>query len=230
MQLNCPNCRQPVPAQDINISQLVAKCRQCGQVFSFEEKVRRAPRQREEVLLPPGIQAFSLLSELNIEVRWRESSNSFLMFFTLIWNAFIIPFVVIAISSGQFGMLLGLSLHLLVGVGLIYNTLATLLNTTTIILNHYRLSIQHQPLRMPFYPNRELSVAEVEQFYVDKYSAGKQNGNPVWAYAVKAELKDGEHLQLVKRLKNPNQARYIEQEMERFLDMKDRPVEGEWLP
>ncbi len=228
MQLQCPHCRKDILAEDVNIGQLIAKCRHCDHVFAFEKQVRQAPRQRPEVVMPSGIEAYSLLSELNIEVSWRSGVSSFLTFFTILWNALVLPFVLVAIANGELMMLAGISLHLLVGVSLIYYTLAMLLNTTYILVNHHRLTIEHKPLRLPFYPNRDLSVAEIDQAYVEKYVASRTNGRPDWAHAVVAALKDGEHMKLVKGLKNPRQALYIEQEIERFLDIEDRPVEGEW--
>ena len=41
------------------------------------------------------------------------------------------------------------------------------------------------------------------------------------------KMRDGADLELVKKLREPGQARFIEQELERVLDIADRRVAGE---
>lgn len=229
-QLNCPNCNSNIPANDININELVAKCARCGQVFNFKGKEIQLGRHRPEVVIPPGIESYSLLSELNLEISWRKSASSFLLFFTIIWNLFLIPFVGVAVLSGELMILGVISLHLLVGVCLLYYTIATLVNTTYIMVDRHRITIDHKPLHMPFYPNRDIPIREVKQFFTKKYMSGKTNGNPNYAYSLHLQKEDGSEVRLLKGLKRPNHARYVEQEVERFLDIPDQPVEGEWLP
>lgn len=229
IQLTCPNCRKRIRAEDINIEKLVAVCAHCDHVFSFGEELSRAAYRKPEVLLPPGIEAYSMLSELNIEIDWRQSKSGFLTFFTIVWNAFLLPFVVVAIASQTYEMLLFLSLHLSVGIGLLYYTLTVFLNKTFIIVDAYNLHVEHKPLRLPFYPDRHIPVGEIGQLHIEKYVASRTNNRPDYAFAVVATLTNQENLKLVKGLKNVNQARYVEQEIERFLKIEDRPVEEEYL-
>ena len=228
IQLSCPNCRKAIRAEDINIEQVVAKCANCNHVFSFTRELERDRYRKPEVLLPPGIEAFSLLSELNIEISWKKSRSSFLTFFTVFWNAMVIPFVLFALFSGEYLILLGISIHLLVGISMLYYTLGAFLNKTFVIVDHYNVHVETKPLRMPFYPDRHLPVGEIKQLHVEKYVASRTNGRPDYAYTVIAQMTNQERLKLVKGLKNVNQARYIEQEVERFLKIPDEPVEGEY--
>ena len=228
-RLNCPNCSHIIPAKDININELVAKCTNCHHVFNFVEKKASSPiRHRPEILLPAGIESFSFLSELHIEVSWRKSHSSFLTFFTILWNTLLLPFVIFAVLSGEIIVLLGISVHLLVGVGFLYYTIASFLNTTYIILDHRNLTIEHKPLHMPFYPERTISSRDISQFYVQRYVASTSNNKPNYAFAVQLQTKEQEEIRIIKGLKKPNQARYIEQELERFLKIDDRPMESEW--
>lgn len=230
LQLQCPNCQSVIRYEDMNIDKLIAKCHHCHTVFGFETQVRNAQRQRAEVLLPPGIEATSFLSELDIRISWRKTSNSgFFVFFTLFWNAIVIPFAVGAIISGNWMILLFLSLHLLVGLSFLYYTLSLFLNTTYVTINSREISVLHKPLKMPFYADRTVSVDRVQQLFIDKYVQSKTNGQPNYAYGVYAHLNNENHIKLIRGLKNPDQARYIEQEMERFLNIEDKAVEGEWM-
>jgi hypothetical protein len=37
--MNCPKCQARIPAEDINVQALIAKCPQCGEVFCVEEEL-----------------------------------------------------------------------------------------------------------------------------------------------------------------------------------------------
>lgn len=228
-QLSCPNCQAFVLAENINIESLVAKCGNCNHVFSFEKEVPQPAYQKPEVYLPPGIEAFSLMSELNLEIDWRQSRSSFLTFFTILWNALLLPFVAVAISTGEYETFLFISLHLLVGVSLIYYTLTVFLNTTYVTVDHYNLHIEHRPLRLPFYPDRHIPVTDLSQLHVEKYVSSKTNNRPNYAYAVTATFDNDEQIRIIKGLKKMDQARYVEQEVERFLKIEDAPMAGEYV-
>ncbi len=229
-KLKCPNCGATVRAEDINIDKLVAKCSECHTVFSFEEEIRMAPRHKPEVLLPPGIDAYSTPSEIDMLVSWRRSSHSFLIFFTIFWNAILSIFVAVAITTGSWSILAFISVHLAIGIGLLYYTIATLFNTTHVNVDHYNLLVEHRPIRVPFIRDQDIPVTEIDQIYIDKYVAGRTNGRPNYAYGVNLITTGDKTIKLVRGLRDAQHARYIEQEVEKFLSIADRPVEEEWTP
>jgi len=229
MQLECPNCQTSILSEDINLEKLVAKCSNCHAVFAFEEKLTtERTLHRPEVFLPKGMEILKLRSELEIQVSWRSILQTGLVFFTIFWNIIVLPFAIFAIISGELIMLLGLSLHLAVGIGLLYYIITAVFNTTFITADSRHLHIEHRPLKVPFYPDQDYLVMDIEQIYVDKYVRSRTNGRPDYAFSVQAILKDKRHVRLVKGLQFPDQALYIEQEVEHFLGIKDRPVEEEW--
>lgn len=228
-KLSCPNCRAEILSEDINIDKLVAKCRSCHHVFSFEEQIQQAQRHRPEVLLPPGIEAYSTPGEVDMVISWRQSNSSFMTLFTILWNTFLIPFVYIAFTSGDIRVLLGISIHLIIGLGLLYNMIANFINTTEVNVDRQRLLIEHQPLHFPFYKEHHVPTSDIRQVFIKKYVASKTNGMPNFAFSVNVELDSKRTIQLVRGLKHPDQAMYIEQQVERFLEIEDRPVEEEWL-
>ncbi len=232
LQLHCPSCSALVHADDINIATMVAKCGQCHTVFSFADQFPAAASvpvySKPEILMPVGIEVLRMLSELQIEISWRKTSNKFFLFFTALWNAIVIPMAVVIIMTGELKMLLFLSIHLSVGLGFLYASLTTLLNTTYISVNSRRLVVEHKPLWVPFNPGHDVSAFDIKQLYAIKYEQGKSNGRPVFAYSLHLALKNGQDLKLLKGLKTPDQAQYIEQEIERFLKISDEMVEGEY--
>ncbi|HEV3080453.1 MAG TPA: hypothetical protein VGY66_11760 [Gemmataceae bacterium] len=40
--MNCPKCRSQIPAEDVNLDTLFAKCRYCNEVFRFADSVPQA--------------------------------------------------------------------------------------------------------------------------------------------------------------------------------------------
>ncbi len=227
--LTCPNCEKNILSSDININKGLAKCSDCHVVFDLEQEMdKNSPAQKEEIfVIPKGIEMLKVFGELNIEMKWRHSVSFFMMFFTIFWNIMVLPFALIAIFTGELGMLLGISLHLLVGIGLILWALAALFNTTYIVVDEHFIRIEHRPFKL-FYKEYELEVLQVQQLYVKKYQNGSTNGNPNYAFAVMIQMKNKEEFQLVKGLAKPAQALYIEQEIEKFIGIEDKPMIGEF--
>lgn len=233
-KLSCPECRSAIAPGEININMLLAKCSNCGVVFSFEDRAaaalpaganvqdRQYAKDRGDIPMPPGIEAQALLSELNLQISWRNRAQGFLTLFTVIWNLFVIPFAIFAILSGELQILLFLSLHLSVGVGLLYVLIANLVNKTTIQATNQKLIVEHAPLPIPFRGGREVNARDIRQLYVEKYVASTTNGRPNLRYALAARLHTGQRLELIKGLKNPEEGLYIEQQIERFLDIENQ--------
>ena len=228
MQIKCPQCKTESLSENINLDNMLAKCHVCNSVFNFEEEINKPARKRREILLPEGMEMLKLGDELSIEVKWRKSSSSYLMIFTIIWNIIIIPIAIGVILSGELIVLLGMGLHLLVGISLGYYMITILLNTSYIIVDPFNLIVEHRPLKLPFYPNRSIPANQIDQVYVKKYSTGSTNGQTTWAYAVNGKLSNGDDISLVKRLKNGNHALFVEQEIEKHLKIKDVKVGEEW--
>ncbi len=228
MHLNCPDCKQDINASDIHLEKTIAKCSECHSVFKFDEELDLAVPVRPEIFLPKGMDIFELRSEVEIQITWRDTLKSFPLLFTIIWNAMVLPAAIFAIITARPMIILGLSFHLLVGIASLYYLLTTLYNTTFITADSRHLRIEHRPLILPFYPNQDIPVYEIDQIYVKKYVKSHTNGRPDYVFAVEAILIDKSHVRIVKGIQHSDQALYIEQEIERFLAIKDRPVKEEW--
>ena len=226
--LQCPNCGRSIAAKDVNIAKALAKCNHCDVVFNFEEQLKVPTFHKPEALLPSGMEVLRLRSALEIDIKWSKTNSTFLLIFTIFWNAIVIPMGLFALMAGDWAMLLILSVHLSIGIALLYYMLTVFLNTTYISVDSYNLSIEHRPLKLPFYSNQYIPIFEIEQLFVERYSSGKTNGRPMYAFALYAILKNKERIKLIKGLKVYQQALYLEQEIERFLKITDQAVEDEW--
>lgn len=229
--LRCPSCDHFIKADDININKLIAKCAQCSHIFSFENVHigKQIGYSRPDMLIPAGLEVLKLQSELDIQVNWfrnvAKSSFAFTLIFTLIWNLVLLPFVLTALATGAYSILLFTSAHVAVGIGMLLRMLALFVNTTHVNVTRRNLEIRTTPMPSLFRRNRKIPAEEIQQLYVTKYVESRTNGNPNYAFGLYAILKNGQKVTLVKGMNEATQ-KYLEYEIESFLGIKDKPVEG----
>ncbi len=232
MHLDCPECRAPIFSDDVDLVKTIAKCKTCNNIFDFHNRLGGSgelpARYRKEIVIPPGIEVLHLMNELEIMIKWRKSVKTFTLFFALFWNAFIGIVSIIMLSVGELFPILFLIPFILVGIYLIYASLGYALNTSYITVDEDRISIEHKPINFLIQKDRHYAPEEVDQLFVRKYEVGKTNEQSVYAFAVDLILKNGKKHTLVKELHSVDYARYIEQEIEYYLKIKDRPVTGEY--
>lgn len=223
MQLTCPQCQAPIPASDVNVASMAAKCAACDSVFSFADDVA-APSHKpvEPVQLPSRFTIDERGSELIITRRWFSSVIVFFIFFCLFWDGFLVVWYIIAFT-GQSPLIMKIFPigHLAVGVGLTWFTIAGVFNRTTIAVNYDRLSIRHRPI--PWFGNREIPANHIEQLFVD--TGFTQNNRQT--YRVRARTNRSKTIKLIGGLKNREEALFIEQQVEKFLGIDDQRVAGE---
>ena len=229
IQINCIECNLPIEADNLNLDRCIAKCANCHTVFDFTKQLENAPKNRPEVAMPDNIEVLQLKNELDVSLQWWSSENkpTFLIFFTLFWNSIVSIFVIVGLLTGEWMMLLGISIHLTIGLGLAYYLLCKYFNKTIFRVTRNYLTTQHRPLPVPFYGPKDVSIDDIDQFYCKEYVAATQNKRPVYAYAVYLITNTGKEIKILKGLDTPQQALYVEQEVEKFLGLVDRKVRGE---
>lgn len=225
--LKCPNCAAILRAEDWDMGTGMIKCGYCHSLSNIpiSNQEQGGFRARPEIPLPPGIQVQETMEGTVITRRWFNLAVAFLIPFCIAWDSFLIFWYSIALSGkGPWIMAVFPLLHVAVGVGLTYYTLATLFNTTRIVAGRGFLRIQHGPL--PWMGNTELPTGNLNQLYgKEKISRGK-NG-PHYQYELWAALHDGSTRKLLGAGITMEQALYLEQKLERALALKDRTMAGE---
>lgn len=227
--LSCPKCNHFISGNDINIEKTIAKCSQCQQVFGFEHD-SDSPKLKPTLIIPDGIEVLKLKSELDLRLKWLDTtSNSgrwFLTLFAGLWNIFVLPFAIGAVVTGNWGILLFLSAHLSVGLGLLWHLGSLYFNRTSISITKRRIKIRTLPFRQFIWKDKEVDVDTIRQFYVSRYVQSTTNDNPNYAYALYAILNTGEKISLIRGMNRESQI-YIEQEIENFLGIKNQRVPEE---
>lgn len=231
MKIKCQSCFREIPADNISLSNLMAKCSRCNAVFSIavDEKAPskfNSQHQNElEVPLPEGLNLSHTNQGLRIVRKWRIGVVWFMVFFTIFWNLFIIGWMMAAYYSGAIIMAAFGSLHAAIGIGLAYSTVAMLFNKTIIDITHDSLSISIGPV--PWFGSKVIRSYDIKQIYCkEHFSHSSNRSGPSINYTVHAVLQDGSQQQVSRNLQNSQQALYIEQEIEKFLGIEPQHVKG----
>lgn len=236
LNLVCESCGAAIKGEGININSSLAKCSNCSTVFKIKEDhfFKHGRIGRPEMIMPSGTDVLELSDSLDIRLDWLKShpqgTLGFLTFFTIFWNGVLAIMVGGAFAAGSMGMIAFMSIHLLVGLGLIYYLATVYLNYTDIIVTDEYLEIDHRPVKNPFIRKKRIESDDIDQLYVTKYVSSTTNNVPNYAYALYAILKtNGKKVSLIKGMNRETQL-YLEQEIERYLKIKDRPIKDAISP
>ncbi len=216
MRILCPTCGTLVPAEDVNLDRMVAKCRSCDSVFAIDAPAVAHPgppadtRRAIERTPPSGLtvhldRPFADLSDpgryrepghrpdpgtLTITRKWWKASALFLLFFACFWDGFLVLWYSIAFTTGApIVMVLFPLLHVAAGVGITYLALATLLNRTTLVADARKIVVAHRPL--PWKGAGEIDAANVRRVYVGS-DTGARKGPPTYRVLAETDVA-GDH-------------------------------------
>jgi hypothetical protein len=229
MLLKCKACGAAIDADHIDLARDIATCPYCGAVTRLEEVRRSAteapPAVRPRVELPPRFTVEDTFGGLTIRRRWFSPAILFLAVFAVGWDSFLVFWYATAFATGApWIMVVFPVVHLAVGVVLTYSVVACFLNTTTVTAEDGRLTVRHGPLPWP--GNTDLETADFDQLYCEEKVHRGKNGESR-TYAVSALTRGGTKRKLLDGLTDADQAVFIEQRLEDYLKIKDRPVAGE---
>ncbi len=233
MQLHCEVCRAPLLVEDIRLDIAEARCHACNAVYDLSgrkarglaEGMPRTKLRREKAPLPTRFHLEDDGAATRISWRWFRASHLALAALCIVWDGFLFVWYNIALSRGEWLMVLFPVLHVLAGLGLTYSTLAGFLNSTRIEVRRDQLTIRHGPL--PWRGNRTLPGRSLTQLYgeeVIQRSEGQRTGT---VYNLVALDKEGRKVKLLTGLEQKELVLYLEQALERRLGIEDAPVEGE---
>ncbi len=227
MELDCKKCGAPVPVDHIDFNRRIATCSYCGTSFVFGDAFGEADGfhsvTRYEIPMPPNYRLEHTGSDLKITRRWFRPTVIPLTIFTLLWNGFMLFWFGIAISQKIWMMALCGSLHGAVGIFLLYGVLVGYLNRTIVSVNMQELSVWHGPL--PYPGNKRLDSFNIEQLYSKAQLPKSSDSSPT--FEVHIITREGKDEKLLTNLDESEQALYLEQEIERYLGIKDQAVRGE---
>ncbi|MDA9773974.1 hypothetical protein N9B82_03365 [Saprospiraceae bacterium] len=196
-------------------------------IFSNEDNRRGRP----EFFMPPGTEVLKLQDFIEIDLGRKSKDSkarSIMTMFTIFWNLIVAGFILGTFITIGFIMLPVLAVFLFVGLYMLLNVVKHYVNRKKLIIEDGKISITEGPIKL-FTKNRTIYADQISQLYVNKYFTGTTiNDVRVMAHSLSAITKDNVSIRLVDG-SNVDTVLYLEQEIERFLDITDRPVHGEIL-
>ena len=232
-ELACSSCGANFRKEDLNFDYGIATCRYCHAVTKLRlasEPGSPARRERPQVPQPKGVAVEDLGHSLRITRRWFSPVFVFLLFFCILWDSILVFWYTMAVGGdapGPFRLFACIFpiLHVAVGVGLTYFTIAGFLNRTVIEAADGMLTIRHGPVPWP--GNHNIPTDDVDQLYCEEHISRTKNGTST-TYRLHAVLKDGRKLKLLDSLEQPDQALFVEQQLENHLRIPNREIAGEY--
>ena len=214
-KISCPSCKKDIPASNFNLEKDVAKCSSCNVIFSIEEDMKSVKIKKEvrnETLRPEGIDLFYYKGDLDITVQQHiYGAEAALIGFT--------PFVAILslflyFDKGNIPVLAPIALSLL-AIFYLYKAYSYKNYKTYIDINNRHLTIKSRPKN--FKTDKQFDSNDIDQVYI-KFGEG---GYQVHVLVNGLEGQKHERLLTVKTI---SKAKFLEQEIERYLNIEDRKV------
>ncbi len=170
---------------------------------------------------PKGISERDDLNRFTLTRRWYSPGLRGMAFFCVFWDGFLVFWYYNAYLQWQKGsldvmMVIVPLLHLAVGIGLTYSTVAGFLNKTRLALTFDDLVVRHGPL--PWIGNKKFPTLDITS--ISRKSVGRANKET--RLAVVAGLHNGQSRTIVSWLPE-HQARFIEHTLRQKLALTDSP-------
>ncbi|MEI7832329.1 MAG: hypothetical protein WCJ56_03920 [bacterium] len=228
MKVTCPSCKREIPPEDINIQSAIAKCSACGEFFMLGNSQLgiAAPATKPQVAQPKGITIYRDMNALVIQRSWFDWYIVFMTFFAIIWDSITFSIVIGILSGDNKAAIFGLSLHIAAGCFISYIVLTGYFNRTIIRVRDRDISVQHGPFPWP--GNKSVCTDNLQQIYCaqSNNNSFSMRGNNV-AYEIHALYDNGRREKILAGVTRPEQARFIEQQLEAALGITDFAVAGE---
>ena len=218
-KVNCPSCEEEVTADNLNLQNSVAKCGSCNVIFSIEEEVEKVKSKKgmkQEVFRPEGIDLFFYNDDLEISVQQHIQGVD-------LYGLMIFPFIAI-LTIGIF-FLGEHSIHPFIpfifsmgSLYFIYKGLNYSKNKTYIDINDKSLSIKSRPKNLK--KDKTYSADEIDQLYLRYSSDGMGH---ITIHMIINGVEGQKHKELL-TVNSLSKAKYLEQEIERYLNIEDRKI------
>jgi hypothetical protein len=211
-----------IPEEDLNTQTMIAVCPHCEFAFDISDLLPASPAV-ERILHPP--QGFNVREQAGGVIvtynwfNWRAP-----VFLAAALSIMGVPFLLLDVIGGadvtvSTLLLLSLCLISLFAIGMIYYSLAQFMNTTRITINAQHIEVRHTPVPMP--GNVRLAAEDVTQVTIEEHRRDTEYGT-VFRYDVDVLLNNGTQRTLVRGLQRREQARYLEQQLRRYLKLSSQ--------
>lgn len=215
LKVCCPACDTETPSDNININDKIAKCGECNAVFPFHEELSiltHPSPPNTELQKPEGVAVTRFKNEMEWSIQQPFSD----------YDTWLMLFPSFAFLSGEIWLLAGKNILMWPTIILLLLTIYAIYNWSTRKKHHIRINANDNFLSFKWTPKKfqkekVIPIQNLEQLYVKgthKYSI----------CAIINDLDGQKHITLIKGIKSQSKAKYLEQEIEKYLDIPNRPV------
>ena len=222
--IQCTNCGEIVPSPNIDLQKVTAKCSVCQTIFDFSQQEPQSYKVRPKIELPANFEVSEHSNSLHIAYKWFSIKHIIFFIIPLPFIIFSLEWLYNSITEGQWIMMFFGLLPLAIGSLFSYIAFLNLFNKTYILINKDELLITHEPIPSPWHRDWALKCDEISQFYCKSNGSKDDSIENYDLYVVDKYLS---HTKLLSDFTSSEQALYLEQEFERFLNIEDRKVAGE---
>lgn len=235
--LECKHCHAPLPDEQLSDNDDIVVCEFCNTVhymnqqpMPYPEKPKREKMKRGK---PEKFKLSRMPDGIEINYRWLGKQHTGLLFFAIIWNAFITFFTFMmffADGGDEPGAMVFCFMipFYAVGIGMAWYVLAGFMNKTAVRIRGGGIETVHAPIPMFGMKNLSVDRRAIEQVYCKRRVAYSSNDVPVYVFDVHYVKKGGDDYELIKGLDSLNKAVFIEQQIEKLYRIDDVGVDGEY--
>jgi len=224
VQVVCTNCAEVVPASDLNINDMIAKCQCCDSIFSIKKIVSELQAKTDslytdEIGRPEGIELNYFHNEFEITARQPLPIFDIIM----ACSAPLFLFIGLGLFFGD-GAIIGLPVATISAIVLVWSIVKLIRsksNRVYVTINDHSLDVAYRPKN--FVKDQSFLVSEIEQAFVKADPV--MGGHAV--YLVINDPNGQSQKRLMGGMKSLLKAKYIEQELERKLGITNKKVSGE---
>ncbi|MFT6335421.1 MAG: hypothetical protein ACI86M_000893 [Saprospiraceae bacterium] len=217
--INCPKCSCETPAANIDLSDKLAKCDNCNAIFSIKYKVveLQTVTLNEEIAKPVGVDILEYNGQLELTL---DQPVSILHILSVSLSPFL-AFMFLGVFASK-GVALLAYLSAAFAFAFIFSLVSLIRykrNKIFMTATQEELSIEYRPKN--FVNDKFYSAKSIEQLFVTKDPHG------LCLQMVINESEGQKTQKLIGRFSDITKAKYIEQEIEKFLGIKNKRVSGE---
>lgn len=221
-KVNCPSCSQNVGADQINLEKSLAKCGSCDVIFSIEEEVKSLSEEKkikQEHFRPEGIDLFHFKNDLEITLEGQPSNWDISL-----WGLFfLIAGICVFMSINKGIALLYPFLAIMATLYFTFRMINYKKNRVYIDINNESLTVRHSP--GSFVKNQSFSAEDIDQVYLKQsITQATMKGSYYMDLYVIVNGRDGQFHQRLFGVSTLSKAKYLEQEIEKYLGIEDRKV------
>lgn len=215
IEICCPKCDNPIPAKDLNIDDKLAKCSSCNVVFAFEKEIALLKNEhrktRQRILRPEGIEMFHFNDELDLSFK---DSVSPVEQFVILGIMFLS--LIVAASLSKMGLT-----DIVIGSPIVISFLAAGIYFIIRDRQLKYIKVNSKELRIMKYPNvfkktEIYHAGDIGQLYV-KHDSSSSN----WKLMMLVDEGDGQKHVKLTQVKTASKAKFLEQEIESYLNIED---------